>query len=341
MAKVLFYSAAPYVIDSMKEPMETAFPGRVKFTDVRCCADTAVMAQGFEAICNFVNDECDAETVEKLSEVGVKLVLLRCMGFDRVDLKACENKGIKVARVPAYSPHSVAEQVVALVMCLNRKIHKCHLRTREGNFTLSGLVGFDLYGKTLGIVGTGQLGQRTAQKFLGFEMKYVCYDVYENDTMKDKFQAKYMPVEEVFATSDIVTLHAPLMDSTHHMVNAELLAKAKPGLMLINCARGGLLDTQAVIDALKSGKLSAYGMDVYENEGPIFFRDFTALDPAKRMKHWDSQLAELRALPNVIITPHSAFLTQEALKDISDVTIKNFQEYCDKAEMTNEVKPPK
>eukprot|EP00971_Amphidinium_carterae_P059115 1168892-Amphidinium_carterae.1 len=232
----------------MQAPLEAAFPGRVTFTEERCCLETASLANGYDAICNFVNDEAGADVVEKLAAGGTKLILQRCMGFDRVDLEACEKYGIKVARVPGYSPHSVSEHVVGLIMCLNRKLHLAYSRMRDSNFTLSGLTGFDLYGKTVGIVGTGQLGQRVAQKLSGFEVKFICHDVYESDVMKEKFGATYMPVDQLFAEADIVTLHAPLMKSTHHMVNADLIAKAKPGLILINAARGGLVDTHALID---------------------------------------------------------------------------------------------
>jgi len=341
MAKVLIFSSQPYVVAFMKEPMEKAFPGRVVFTEARLSAETATLAAGFEAVCNFVNDECGADVVEVLKKGGTKLVLQRCMGFDRVDLAACEAAGIKVARVPSYSPHSVSEHVVGLIMTLNRKLHLAHTRTRNGNFTLSGLTGIDLYGKTVGIVGTGQLGQRVAQKLSGFEVNYLCHDVYEADIMKTKFGAKYVSLEELFANSDIVTLHAPLMPSTHHMVNAELIAKAKPGMILINAARGGLVDTTALLAGLRGGQIGYYGMDVYEGEDVLFFQDFSALEMKKRMELWDTNMAALRSFPNVLMTPHSAFLTNEALKDIADTTILNFQEYCDGKDMTNEVKAKK
>lgn len=335
MPKVAIFSAAQYVVDQMK-PLVQKFPGS-KFIEAACCVDTAALCHGCEVVCLFVNDACGKDVVDVFKENGVKMVAMRCAGFDRVDVKALEAAGIKCARVPAYSPYAVAEHAVTLALCLNRKIHKAYVRVREGNFTLSGLVGFDMNEKTIGIVSTGKIGTIAAQCFKGFGCKIIGYDMYQNDHFK-KIGEYVGSLDELVAQSDIISLHTPLMPATKHMVNKELISKMKDGVILVNCSRGGLVNTDDLIEGIIGGKIGGAGLDVYEEEENLFFQNYVNMDTSDRMPHWDKTFAMLQALPNVIVTPHTAFLTEEALANICSTTILNVEEFEQGKELTNGVK---
>lgn len=337
--KVAIFSSAKYVRTQMA-PLVERFPGSW-FIDADCSTVTAPLSHGADIVCLFVNDDADAQVIGIFKENGVKMIALRCAGFDRVDLKAAEAAGIRVARVPAYSPYAVAEHALSLALCLNRKLHRAYNRVREGNFMLSGLVGMDMNGKTAGIIGTGIIGYIAATLFKGIGMTVICYDVYKNQKIID-LGLEYVELDEVYARSDVISVHVPLLPATYHIINDESIAKMKDGVILINVSRGGLMNTEAVINGLQSGKLGSLGVDVYEHEAAIFFKDHSATDDEERMRTvWNNELALLRSFPNCIITPHSAFLTKEALTNICNTTILNCQEFIAGGDMKNEVKPKK
>jgi D-lactate dehydrogenase len=319
-------------------PLLEKFQGSF-FVEQQCDATSAHLCKGANAACLFVNDDCGREVLEVFKSNGIRLVLLRCAGFDRVDLAAAEELGIKVARVPAYSPYAVAEQAVSLVMTLNRRLHISLNRVRTGNYELSGLVGFDMMGKTVGVLGTGRIGQIAAKIFKGFGCRIICYDPYQSDAMK-QLGGEYMTADEVYAQADIVTLHLPLLDSTRYMINDAAIAKMKQGVTIVNVSRGGIVDTQALINGLTIGKIRAVGLDVYEDEDKKFFKDFSHQTTQARMQTWDSKLALLRSFHNVLITPHTAFLTYDALDAILKTTILNADEFLSGKELSNKVVAP-
>jgi len=286
------------------------------FFEVHLSASTAALAKGFTAVCAFVNDCLDAAVLESLAEGGTRLIALRCAGFNNVDLAAADRLGITVARVPAYSPYAVAEHTVGLMLTLNRKIHRAYNRVREGNFALDGLLGFDFQGKTVGIVGTGKIGLCVARILHGFGCRLLAYDPYPNPGC-DELDVAFVELPELLRRSDVITLHSPLTRETHHLVDAEAISQMRDGVMLINTSRGGLVDTQAVIDALKSGKIGYLGLDVYEEEADLFFEDLSQ-QPIQ-----DDVFSRLLVFPNVLITGHQAFFTREALRNIADTTIAN------------------
>ena len=292
------------------------------FLEPRLSVETAPLAGGADAGCVFVNDVVDRPVLEKLGQQGVRLVALRCAGFNNVDLAAARDLGISVCRVPAYSPHSVAEHTLALILSLNRNIHRAYNRVREGNFALDGLLGFDLHGKTVGVVGTGKIGATVLEILKGFGCVLKAYDVAPDPDCVAMGVA-YVSLEEVFAVSDVVTLHCPLTPDTHHMVDEALLARARTGLMLINTGRGALIDTRAVIGALKSGHLGSLGIDVYEEEAELFFEDLS------NFVLRDDLFARLLTFPNVLITGHQAFFTREALSGIAETMIANVTAFQD------------
>lgn len=293
--------------------------------------DTAVMALGCKAICIFVNDKCDRDTVEVLAKYGVELIALRCAGFNNVDLVACDEHNIKVVRVPAYSPHAVAEHTIALIMMLNRNLHKAYMRNRSGQFLLDGLVGFDMHKKTVGVVGTGKIGRCVVDILLGFGCRVLCYDPFPNQALLASGHAQYVTLDELLARSQIITLHSPLNEDTFHMINQQSIKKMRDGVMLINTSRGGLVDTKALIKGLKKGKVAKAGLDVYEEEAEIFFKDKSegVID--------DDTFARLMTFNNVIITSHQAFLTNEALTNIAQTTFSNIEEFIQNKALTNEV----
>jgi D-lactate dehydrogenase len=289
---------------------------RLQFLDVRLSAETAPLARGADAVCVFVNDSVGAATLDVLAAGGTRLVALRCAGFNNVDLEAARRLGVAVARVPAYSPHAVAEHTVALILSLNRKIHRAYNRVREGNFALDGLLGFDLYGKTAGVVGTGEIGAVVARILTGFGCRVLAHDPVPNPAC-EAMGVEYVSRDALFAACDLVTLHCPLTPATRHLVDAALLARAKPGMMLVNTSRGAVVDTRAVIEALKRGTLGSLAIDVYEEEADLFFEDLSGHVIR------DDVFARLLTFPNVLVTGHQAFLTREALTNIADTTLGN------------------
>lgn len=296
-----------------------------RFFEFRLSEKTAMAAKGAEAICIFVNDQVDRECLQSLAAAGVKLIALRCAGFNNIDLPATHSLGIQVVRVPAYSPHAVAEHTVGLLLTLNRKIHRAYNRVRESNFSLSGLVGFDVFGKTIGIVGTGRIGRITAQIFRGFDANVIAYDPFPSHQWAQEYQIRYSELKKVFEESDIVSLHVPLLAESLHMVNAQSIASMKRGVVILNTSRGKLIDTSALIDGLKSGQIGGVGLDVYEEEEGVFFEDLSG------QVLQDDELSRLLGFPNVLVTSHQAFLTHEALSEIARVTTENLNAYANKA----------
>ncbi len=295
-------------------------------------AQTAGLASGFPAVSLFVNDQADAAALEQLAAVGVRHLALRSAGYNHVDLEAAARLGIGVARVPAYSPHAVAEHTVALMLDLNRRIHRAYTRVRDLNFSLEGLLGFDLNGKTVGVVGTGAIGAIVVRILRGFGCRILAHDVVENEQCI-ALGAQYASLQRLLAESDIVTLHCPLTPDTEHLIRAETLAMAKPGMMLINTSRGGLVDTAAVIEALMDGVIGYLGLDVYEEEADLFFTDLS--DRVVR----DDVIVRLLTLPNVLVTGHQAFFTREALEKIAEVTVANLTAFEAGRSSGNEVGP--
>ncbi|MBC6430154.1 2-hydroxyacid dehydrogenase [Nostoc sp. HG1] len=301
------------------------------FFEPRLNRDTAILAAGFGAVCVFVHDQVDAPTLELLASRGTRLVVLRCAGFNNVDLQAAADLGITVVRVPAYSPYGVAEHAVGLILSLNRKIHRAYNRVREGNFSLDGLLGFNLHERTVGIVGTGKIGLILGQIMKGFGCHILAYDVYRNPEL-EALGGKYVELSELFANSDIISLHCPLIPETHHLINAEAIEQIKPGVMLINTSRGALIDTQAVIEGLKSGKIGYLGVDVYEQESELFFEDLSGEIIQ------DDIFQRLTTFPNVLITGHQAFFTAEALHNIAETTFANIADIEQGRPCANEIR---
>jgi D-lactate dehydrogenase len=304
---------------------------QLRFLETPLDEQTALLAAGSETVCIFVNDRCNAEVIKTLKEKGIRLVALRCAGFNNVDLAAAKTHGMTVVRVPAYSPYAVAEHAVALILTLNRKTHKAYNRVREGNFSLERLTGFDLHGKTVGVIGTGKIGSVFAQIMLGFGCRVLAYDIFENQELIAK-GARYVPLGELLSASDIVSLHCPLNDQTRHLINAESLKKMKHGAMLINTGRGALIDTKAAVAALNSGRLGYLGLDVYEQEENLFFQDHSETIIQ------DELILRLMSFPNVLITAHQAFFTDEALSEIARVTLRNVSDFEAGKFLENEVK---
>ncbi|MCP1291391.1 MULTISPECIES: 2-hydroxyacid dehydrogenase [Chromobacterium] len=290
---------------------------QLQFFEPRLNLDTVGLVQDVDAVCPFVNDRLDAAVVAKLAAAGVKLVTLRCAGYNGVDLAACRRHGIAVTRVPAYSPHAVAEHAFALLLAVVRRIHKSYTRVREMDFSLDGLVGFDLHGKTMGVLGAGRIGQATMSIARGFGMRVLAYDLYPNAELAASLGCEFVSLEEVWRQADVISLHLPLTAESRHVVNRETLARMKPGAVLINTSRGGLIDTAALLEALKAGRLSGVGLDVYEMEEGVFFENLSESGLQ------DDQLARLLTFPNVLVTSHQGFLTREALMNIADTTLGN------------------
>jgi D-lactate dehydrogenase len=288
-----------------------------RFMDWRLSAETAAAAQGARAVCIFVNDRADRACLEALASLGVQHVALRCAGYNGVDLATAEELGLSVTRVPAYSPYAVAEHAVALLLALNRKIPRASNRVRDLNFSLNGLVGFDLHGKTAGIFGTGKIGRVAAQILRGFGMKVLAFDPLPSPEWAKEHGVEYTDAQTLARESEVISLHTPLTPETHHIIRHETLELLKPGTILINVSRGALIDTKALIEALKSGRIGGVGLDVYEEEEGVFFEDLSG-----QILH-DDELARLLTFPNVLITAHQAFLTKEALSEIARVTVAN------------------
>lgn len=313
--RVAVFSQKPYDLEFL-EAANAEHDHELVFFEVHLNPTTASLASGFPAVCAFVNDGLDAAVLETLAANGTRLIALRCAGFNNVDLAAADRLGLTVTRVPAYSPYAVAEHAVALILTLNRKTHRAFNRVREGNFALDGLLGFDLHGRTVGIVGTGKIGVCVARILNGFGCKLVAYDPYPSPECVE-LGVEYVELPALLRQSDVITLHSPLSRETHHLINAESISLMRDGVMLINTSRGGLVDTPAVIDALKSGKIGYLGLDVYEEEAELFFEDLS------QQLIQDDVFSRLLTFPNVLITGHQAFFTREALRNIADTTLAN------------------
>jgi D-lactate dehydrogenase len=333
--KVAFFSTKSYDRQSF-EAVNTHYHHDLTFFEVQLNSKTAMLAADFPAVCMFVNDVADAATLDILATQGTRLLALRSAGFNNVDLQRAAELGIKVARVPAYSPYAVAEHAVALVLTLNRKLYRAYNRVRDDNFSLEGLLGFDLHGCTVGVVGTGKIGMVFAQIMQGFGCSLLGYDAYPNAQFEAIANARYVSLPELLANSDIISLHCPLLPVTYHLINANTIDQMKPGVMLINTSRGGLIDTPAVIAAIKSGKIGYLGIDVYEQEDELFFQDLS--DTVIQ----DDTFQLLQSFPNVVITAHQAFFTRNALENIAITTLSNIADFEQSQPLKNEViyQPP-
>jgi D-lactate dehydrogenase len=317
--KIALFDAKPYEKTAFEAHLHDDL--RAQYFEARLGPTTVALARGFPVVCAFVNDELSAPVIQQLAAGGTSLIAMRCAGYNNVDLAAAAQAGLSVVRVPAYSPFAVAEHAVALIMALNRKTHRAYNRVREGNFSLAGLVGFDLHGRTAGIVGLGKIGRCLANILRGFGMTVLAHDPMVSEAEARDAGVRAVGLDELLASSDIVSLHSPLMPETHHLVNAERIAKMKPGAMLINTSRGGLVDAAALIDGLKSGHIGAAGLDVYEEESEYFFQD------RSDRVITDDFLARLMTFNNVIVTSHQAFLTSDALDNIAETTLGNIRSF--------------
>lgn len=326
--KVAFFSAQKYEETVFKQ-VQNNNGIEFDFLELRLTEKTVQLAKGYEAICCFVNDVLNEQNLTELAKIGVRLIALRCAGFNNVHLPTAKKLGIRVVRVPEYSPYAVAEHAVALLMTLNRKTHRAHARIRELNFSLEGLVGFDLHGKTVGVIGTGKIGRVFAQIMKGFGCDILVYDLYPNESVKS--YAKYVSLEEIFKRSDVISLHCPLNENTRHMIGKAAFELMKPNAVIINTGRGALIDSKELIEALKVHRIGGACLDVYEEEEGVFFTDQSS-DGIK-----DDVLARLTTFPNVVMTSHQAFLTNEALKNIADTTVNNIQCVVEKSSCPNEI----
>ena len=328
--KIAFFNTKRYDERSFVE-INRDHGHELTFFEPRLTPETASLASGFPAVCVFINDDLGEETLGAIATTGTKLIALRCAGFNNVNLDVAKELGLTVVRVPAYSPYAVAEHAVGLIMALNRKLYRAYNRVRDDNFALDGLLGFDLHGKTVGIVGTGKIGQCFAQIMNGFGCKLLAYDVRPNPVCVN-IGVDYVELPMLLTRSDIISLHCPLLPSTHHLINADSLEHVRPGAMLINTSRGGLIDTTAVIRAIKSGRVGYIGIDVYEREGGLFFEDLS--DTVIQ----DDTFQLLQSFPNVVITAHQAFFTKEALHNIAETTLSNINAIEAGKNCANEVK---
>lgn len=319
MTKIIVFNTKSYDKKYLSHAAENT---NIEFTflEAHLNKDTCKLAHDFDGICAFVNDDLNAGVLQNLAKEGVKLIALRCAGFNNVDLQAAAALGITIVRVPAYSPHGVAEHAVAMMLTLNRKIYRSHNRIREGNFSIEGLLGFQMYGKTVGIIGTGKIGELTGKILHGFGMKVIAFDIHQNPELTN-IGVEYVDIATLYKQSDIISLHLPLNRETHHIINDNSVDQMKNGVMLINTSRGGLIDTQSVIKGLKSGKIGYLGLDVYEEEGDLFFEDLS--DHVLQ----DDVFARLLTFPNVVVTGHQAFFTETALQNIASTTIQNILDF--------------
>lgn len=328
--RVAVFSTKPYDREHLAP---AAGPHELLFLEARLDSITAALAEGKDAVCCFVNDDLSGPVLEQLATGGTRLVALRSAGYNHVDLVAAHALGLTVGRVPAYSPHAVAEHTVGLVLALNRKIHRAYNRVRDGNFALHGLVGFDLHRRTVGIVGTGAIGTVLARIMTGFGCRVLAHDPAPSGEC-EALGVRYVGLDELLAAADVVTLHCPLTPGTQHLIDADALARMRPGAMLVNTSRGGLVDTPAVIDALKSGALGALALDAYEEEAELFFEDLS-----ERIIT-DDVFMRLLTFPNVLVTSHQAFLTEDALAEIAAVTIGNITAFETGDGTLHRVPPP-
>jgi D-lactate dehydrogenase len=323
MKKIAFFDMKPYDLEWF-DKLNTEY--EIDYYSEKLTYLTARLAKGYDGVIAFVNDTLNSKTITQLYEFGVKVIALRCSGYNNVNMKAAHDK-ITIMRVPVYSPYAVAEHSMALFLSLNRKIHKAYNRTRDFNFSLNGLTGFDLNGKTVGVIGTGKIGQIFIKICKGFGMNVIAYDPYKIDNP----DFTYVDLDTLYKESDVISLHCPLIKSTEYMLNAEAFSMMKDGVYIINTSRGGLIESEALLNALKTQKVAGAGLDVYEEETELFFEDFSSeiID--------DDILARLVSLPNVIITSHQAFLTDEALKNIAEITLKNLDDFFNGINSENEI----
>ncbi|MGR5146018.1 2-hydroxyacid dehydrogenase [Photobacterium alginatilyticum] len=318
--KVAVFSTKKYDQKSF-EIINDNYQHELAYFDFRLTVQTAKMAQGFEAVCAFVNDDLSQPVLNELANNGIRLIAMRCAGFDKVDLEAAKQLGIQVVRVPAYSPEAIAEHTLGLMLSLNRRIHRAYQRTRDANFSLEGLTGFNFHGKTVGVIGTGKIGIATIRILKGLGMNILAYDPYENPVAIE-LGVTYTSLDDIYRQSDVITLHCPMTQENHHMLNADAFAKMRDGVMIVNTSRGELLNSKDAIEALKSSKIGSLGIDVYENEKDLFFED-KSNDVIK-----DDVFRRLSACHNVLFTGHQAFLTEEALGNIADTTLNNITQYA-------------
>ncbi len=327
--KIAFFDTKPYDKEIFNN-VNNNFTFEIKYLKYHLTQETAVLAKGNNVVCVFVNDQVDKEVVDQLYDQGVKLIALRCSGYNNVDFKSAYKK-IHVVRVPAYSPYAVAEHTVALMLSLNRKIHRAYFRTRDANFSLHGLMGFDMYRKIAGIIGTGKIGKVLIDILLGFGMKVYGFDLYKDQSLINKPNFEYVDLDTLFKNSDIISLNCPLTKETEYIINASSLAKMKDGVMIINTGRGKLIKTADLVEALKNGKVTAAGLDVYEEESEYFFEDRSDAILT------DDILARLLTFNNVIITSHQAFFTQEAMQNIAQTTLQNISNFYNEKFLENEI----
>lgn len=328
--KILFYDTKSYDKDSFQETLKD-FPGmEIEYTKSDLDPRTATLAEGFDAVCGFVSSDVSARTLSILHNKGIGLVLMRCAGFNNVDLDSARQYGIRVMRVPGYSPEAVAEHAMALALAANRRLYKAYNKVRENDFSLSGLMGFNFYQKTAGIIGTGKIGAAMCRICHGFGMKVIAYDVYENPSIRDFVE--YVTLDELLSHSDVISLHCPLMDSTYHMINIDTIRKMKDGVILVNTSRGALVKTADLIEGIRMHKFAGVGLDVYEEETNNVFEDRSD----EILEH--STTARLLSFPNVMITSHQGFFTKEALRAIAETTLQNASDYESGKESPNDVK---
>jgi D-lactate dehydrogenase len=328
--QIAVFSTKPYD-EQFLAPAARAMGHELRFLEPRLTLETCPLANGSPVVCAFVNDELHSVVLESLHHRGVRLIALRCAGFNNVDLPAAEALGIQVARVPAYSPYSVAEHTIGLILALNRKLHRAYNRVRDGNFSIDGLLGFDLHGRTAGVIGTGKIGAIVARLLHAFGCEMLLHDVRENPELRDV--GRYVSTEELLERSDIISLHCPLVPTTHHLIDDDAVNRMKRGAMLINTSRGALVDTQALVRGLKSGHVGYVGLDVYEEEADLFFEDLS-----DRVIQ-DDVFTRLLTFPNVLVTSHQAFFTRNALEEIARVTMENIAQFGRGEALTNAVVP--
>lgn len=328
--RIAFFDTHPFEREPF-DRLNQRFGHAITYFEPRLTRETASLAAGFPAVCSFANDRLDAETIARLKADGVALIALRSAGFNHVDMRAAWAAGLCVVRVPAYSPHAVAEHAACLVLALNRKVHRAYQRVRDGNFSLTGLVGFDLHGKTVGVIGTGRIGAVFCRILRGFGCRVLAFDPRPDGALTRELGVQYLPLDAVFRESDIVSLHVPLTPETRHLVDDRALATMKKGVMIVNTGRGALIDTAALIAALKRGHVGYAGLDVYEEEEGIFFNDLS-----DRVLQ-DDHLARLLTFPNVLVTSHQAFLTTEALENIAETTLENVTAFEKGEALTNRI----
>lgn len=327
--KIAFFDTKPYDIPAF-EKYGNLHSVKFKFYETKLNEDTVDLANGYDAVCVFVNDTVNAAVIDRLAETGVKVLALRCAGFNNVDMKHAFGR-IHVLRVPAYSPYAVAEHTMALLLTSIRRIHKAYIRSRDFNFSLSGLTGFDLHGKTVGVIGTGRIGRVFIDICRGFGMNVLAYDKFQAEGLDNGSTVRYTDLDTLFANSDIISLHCPLTDETNHIIDETALEKCKKGVVILNTSRGALVDAEALLAGIKSRKVGAACLDVYEEESDLFFEDNSGhiLE--------DDTLARLISMPNVIVTSHQAFLTEEALENIAETTVNNLVSFFENQQCPNEL----